>query len=281
MTRAIVEIRFGPRACEKAVIAPNGTLRVGRDPRADLSVPSDPRMSLFHFELSWDGATCRFEDLGSHAGSTLNGEPKPPRATGVIAHGGYVRAGDTIFSVFREGWPPPRVRPGSPPSPSPEAAAAQARLRAVGDGLYGIIDASRERRILELLHGSVDPYRSLYDGTQGDALAEVAPYLVRFEPGSALLDRLVYEGWGARWGVYLEHPRPLVEVRRHFRRFLMVEDEETRERMYFRFYDPKTMRTFLRTTTPRQEAQLFGETACFFFEGEAGELLSARPGEAR
>ena len=148
---------------------------------------------LHHFSLSWDGSICRFDDSGSLAGSTLNGERKPPRGTGVVGNGGYVQAGLTVFSVFIEATTPPR---GKPREPTADAKGALATLRAEGTDLFGVLDASRDKRICELLHESVDPNRSLYDGVQGDALAEVAPYLVNFAPGSGLLERVVHEGWG-------------------------------------------------------------------------------------
>lgn len=277
MRRAIVEIRFGPRASEKAVIEPGGTLTVGRSDRAGLSVPADPRVSRLHFSLSWDGETCRFEDLGSHEGTSVNGEPRPPGAKGELLNGAFLQAGGTMFSVFFEGSTPAR---GKPREPTDAQRAALSALRDEGEGLYGVLDAARDKRILETLHESVDPHRSLYDGVKGDALAGVAPYLVRFDPSSALLDRLVNEGWGRRWGVFFQHRSPFDDVRRHLRRFLMVEDDETGERLYFRFYDPAVLRSFLPTCTPRQRAQIFGEIERFLVEDEEGRVARFSPGEA-
>jgi hypothetical protein len=52
----------------------------------------------------------------------------------------------------------------------------------------------------------------------------------------------------------------------------MVEDDETNERMYFRFYDPEVMRVFLRTCTPRQRAELFDEIGAVLLEDEHGRI---------
>lgn len=70
-------------------------------------------------------------------------------------------------------------------------------LRAEADKapLFALLDAARDRRILELCRESVEEHRSLYDGLEGEKLAEAAPYLVAFEPGSRLLEALVREGW--------------------------------------------------------------------------------------
>ena len=64
-----------------------------------------------------------------------------------------------------------------------------------------------------------------------EALADVAPYLVRFRKDSGLLSRLVEEGWGRSWGVFFTSSQSMKNVRRHFRRFLLVEEDETFARM--------------------------------------------------
>jgi hypothetical protein len=277
MARVIVEIRWGRSASRKAVIEPGAVLRVGRSDRADLAVGHDARMSALHFALSWDGAVCRVDDLESLSGITLNGERV---SGGVIANGDWIFAGETVFSIYLEGATPPR---DPAPRPTPETEAALAALREEGDGLHAVLDGSKGARVTELLHEGVEPYRSLYDGAQGDALAEVAPYLVRFVAGSGLLERVVTEGWGRRWGIFLVSRRPFDEVRRHLRRFLMVEDDETGEKVYFRFYDPATLRIFVPTCTTRQAAQLFGEGEIerFLVEDEASALARFAPDGAR
>ena len=172
----------------------------------------------------------------------------------------------------------------SPPLPDEISAgvtsqsdAAIEALRREPGSLFGVLDASRGRRVLQLLRESVDEVRSLYDGVTGDALAGCAPHLVAFRADSGLLDRLVHEGWGQRWGVYLTSARPFKEVRRHLRRFLMVGDDETGKKQYFRFYDPGALRVFLPSCTPRQSADFFGEISTYLAEGEDGGLLRFVP----
>ena len=52
----------------------------------------------------------------------------------------------------------------------------------------------------------------------------------------------------------------------------MVADADTRQRFYFRFYDPAVLRSFFPTATERQRVEMFGEIESFFVEGEDGEL---------
>jgi hypothetical protein len=91
---------------------------------------------------------------------------------------------------------------------------------------------------------------------------------------SSLLDRFVVEGWGKRWGIYLTSHEKFVEVRRHFRRFLMVELESTHEKVYFRFYDPGVLRPFWPTCSAGQKREFSEGIDEIFVDGD-GFALSA------
>lgn len=272
--RAMVEVRWvhPPPPVRRAVLSPGQVLRVGRTDFADLQVPNDRQMSGVHFEVSWDGARCLVRDRESAGGTWVNGEQV---SEGEVKSGGWIRAGNTMFMVFFEATAERRL-----PEDAPEVAAKKARalaaLTAEAEPLFAVLDAARDRRVLELLQESVEEHQSLYDGEKGEALGDVAPYLVSLPRGSALLARLVREGWGQSFGVYLTSKKPFAEVRRHLRRILMVEIEEAgraAERVYFRFYDPRVLRDFLPMCTARQAPEMFGQCGCFLLEGEGGEVL--------
>ena len=97
--RLIVAVCAGPLRGRKAALRPGETLRIGRTELAGFSVPKDGRLSAQHFELRWDGARARVRDLGSITGTKLNGEAT---ADGEVQHGGWIRAGDTDFTVHVE-----------------------------------------------------------------------------------------------------------------------------------------------------------------------------------
>ncbi len=299
LPRLIVEVRWGLMNGHKVSVDAGSTLRVGRTDRADLVIPDDKQVSAVHFSLAWDGERAVLRDLGSQEGTFLDGERVK---SGQAGHAGWIRAGETDFSVHVEDKIPP------PDGDDPEdddlltederwlaterraeeqkrreaARAALAKLRDEGAKapLFAILDAARDDRILELLRQSVEPHQSLYEGIQGEPLATVAPYLVGpFRKDSVLLDRLVMEGWGKRWGIYVTSREPFKEVRRHFRRFLMVEVEETGEPLYFRFYDPWVLKTFWPATSSQQVADLAKPLGGVFAEGEEQRLLRLQAGD--
>jgi len=159
-----------------------------------------------------------------------------------------------------------------PNKASPQDLALEA-LRAEGEPLFAVLDSARDRRVLMLLEQAEEEHKSLYEGSEGEQLAAVAPYLVRLSRDSALLEPLVRGGWGRSWGVFLTSPLPFTETRRHLRKFLKVQDEKTRKRMYFRFYDPRVLRVFLPSCSPGQRMEFGGPLDTFLLEGDTGELL--------
>jgi pSer/pThr/pTyr-binding forkhead associated (FHA) protein len=279
--RAIVEVRWAKVPVRKVVIEPGGTLRVGRSERADLAVPDDRSLSAVHFELRWDGATCRVADRSSQEGTFLNGERV---AEGEIANGGWIRAGGSVFSFYVEGATPPRLESGlkgdGTDRLTPPQADALAAIEEAPGQLFAVLDASRSLRVIEVMRESVEEYRSLYQGTKGEALAMQAPYLVRLPAKSRLLEQLVLEGWSGGWGIYLTCPRPFDEVRTQLRRLLMVSNDETEEAMFFRFYDPRVLRLFLPTCGVRQKEQIFGDIDAFLVAGRDFEVVRLTAREA-
>jgi|HubBroStandDraft_6_1064221.scaffolds.fasta_scaffold306812_3 pSer/pThr/pTyr-binding forkhead associated (FHA) protein len=274
--RLVVEVRSGARRGAKVSVDPGGTLRVGRAGRADLVIAEDASLSPVHCELAWDGETCRLRDLGSAAGTTLGGAPLD--GAGVVKHGGWLRAGETTLSVHVEARSPLR---GSGAVDAQRADEALAALAPRVGRLHAILDTARDARVAELLAESVDESRSLYEGAEDEVLADVAPQLVAFRAGSALLERLVRAGWGRSFGVFVESDASFKALRRHLRRFLMVDEADTGRRMYFRFYDPRVLRAFLPLATARQRDELFADViARFVCEGAHGGLLAFDATEA-
>lgn len=275
--RGILVISFGRMAEHRTVIDKGQTIRVGRTDHADLEVAHDAQMSRVHFELSWDGETCSVKDLESATGTLVGGQ-KVARAE--VPHGGWIRAGETDFTFYIENHTR-GVLPDDTVDMSRYKEMALARLADEADKghLYAIFDAARTPRIPELLRESVQQSRSLFDGVKGKTLDEVAPHVVKLDGPAPVLDYFVMEGWGLRWGIYFACKLQLVDVRRHFRRFLMVEDDDTGEKFYFKYYDPFVLRAFLPSCAPRQRSDFFGDVESFFYEGKHGQFLRVEADE--
>jgi len=276
--RLLVEVRYGKLAGTKVHLQKGKSLRVGRTDLADLVVPSDGQMSGAHFELFWDGSTCKLKDLGSVTGTRLGGLSVTEAD---VPQGGWIQAGETDFLVYVEGKTPPRrVAAGHRAAEQTRRAAAEralSELRAEAEQapLYAVVDGARDRRVLELCREHVETHHSLYEGAQGENFEDMAPFLVGpMRRDSALLDALVFEGWGKRFCIYVTSHEKFLEVRRHFRRFLMVELEPSHEQVYFRFYDPGVFRAFWPTCSPAQKRELSEKLSEIFVE-EADLSLSA------
>ena len=269
--RLIIEVCQGRFMGRKAVIAAGESLRVGRSDLADFVLPKDRTLSGVHFELSWDGSTCHLKDAASKGGTLLAGERVD---TGPVAHGSWIRAGQTDFLVFYEAHTPRRWSDAEDEQSWRNAEWEVARQQALDmlqaeaaqARLYAVLDAARAPRVLQVVRESVEEYRSLYEGLEGEMLADAAPHLVSLPAGSRLLEQLVQEGWGQRWGLYVSSARRFKDVRRHLRRFLRVELEASASRVYFRYYDPRVMDVFWAASTVRQRRAIMAELRAMIFE---------------
>ena len=114
-------------------------------------------------------------------------------------------------------------------------------------------------------------YACLFAGDLEPDMAEVAPYLVQLEPDSDFAD-WVMSGWGEYWGIYVVVPAELdlATVRRHLRKLNMVYGPDNQP-LFFRWYDPRVMRTVLPTCDAGQLQEMFGPVLRFVVEGETPE----------
>jgi pSer/pThr/pTyr-binding forkhead associated (FHA) protein len=278
--RLIVEVRYGKLAGTKKIVDASKSLRVGRTDLSDLVIAHDGSMSGVHFELQWDGSRCFLRDANSVSGTRLGGQDVKE---GEVNHGGWIQAGETDFMVYVEGKTPPSRKKFTDEEKAEEDARIAAahdvlpRLRAEAEKapLYAVVDGARDRRIVELARQHVETHQSLYEGAGGENFEDMAPFLIGpMRANSALLDKLVLEGWGKRWGIYCASHEKFAEVRRHFRRFLMVELESSQEKVYFRFYDPGVFRGFWPTCSTAQKRELSEKLDEIFVEEKNHSLVA-------
>ena len=127
---------------------------------------------------------------------------------------------------------------------------------------YGLLDAARDPGVREFILQNAPDAESLYAGLD-ETLVDVAPYLVPLT--AERIDALMPLAWGNSWGVFVKSGAGIDDLRRHFRRFLMVQLEDGEE-VYFRFYDPRVLRVFMPTCNETEWDAFFGPVDRFMVE---------------
>jgi len=139
--------------------------------------------------------------------------------------------------------------------------------------VYALLDGASAEGLLNKLDQCRPEYVCLYRGELEPDMAEVAPYLVRLEPKADLTQWILEEGWCKHWGIFAVTREKLRTMRQHFRRFTMVRGPDGKN-LLFRFYDPRVLRTFLSTCTPRELQDFFGPVLAYALEDEdPGRML--------
>jgi Domain of unknown function (DUF4123) len=145
-----------------------------------------------------------------------------------------------------------------------------------GFGVFAVLDGASVSGLRVKLHQVQPEHVCLYRGELEPDMAEVAPYLVRLERKAEFTEWVLTQGWGKHWGIFACTQADLQAMRQHFRRFLIVHDESGKP-LYFRFYDPRVLRTYLPTCNASELAAIFGPVESYVLEGEdAGVLLRLR-----
>lgn len=138
--------------------------------------------------------------------------------------------------------------------------------------VYAILDGASIPDLQHRLYEMQPPQVCLYRGELDADLAEVAPHLVQLNCGTRFTSWLLGECWGRHWGVFARTPFSLVEMRKHFRKFLTVHDEAGNP-LVFRYYDPRVLTKFLPTCDAAELAEIFDRVKNFYAEANDAENL--------
>jgi pSer/pThr/pTyr-binding forkhead associated (FHA) protein len=92
----ILEIVAGPALGERFRVRQDQQLQIGRHSTADVSIPSDLKMSRHHLILEGSSECFRVRDIGSANGTYVN----QSRVSNVeLCAGDNIQAGSTVLSV--------------------------------------------------------------------------------------------------------------------------------------------------------------------------------------
>jgi hypothetical protein len=147
--------------------------------------------------------------------------------------------------------------------------------------VWAILDCARDHEVYSTVLGSYNNSSCLYAGDISDALERCAPHLVQLEyDDSNLTRRVLEEGWGQSWGIFLRCDASMDKLRRHLRRFLLVQDPGGR-RLVFRYYDPRVLRAYLPTCFTGELDEVFGPIERLWTEADEPSSMLAFSRQAR
>lgn len=138
--------------------------------------------------------------------------------------------------------------------------------------LFAVLDGGRNPIIHKLAKQFEGEMLCLYKGNLPPDTAEIAPYLLRLTYGSRGMQRILERMWGNQWGILLQAQAGIEEIRDHFRRFVLVRDQNWRK-YYLRFYDPHILRPFLKSCNVQELKNFFGPIQRFMIESYTPDIL--------
>jgi len=142
-----------------------------------------------------------------------------------------------------------------------------------GEEVYAVLDSARDPLVYSTLVASDARHACLYEGRIPREIAQVAPYLVKLRRDQRFSGQLLERAWGNSWGVFASATADFEAMRRHFRRFLRVEDDSGKT-LLFRWYDPRVLRVYLPTCSERELEMLFGPLSAYYVEGAESTRLN-------
>lgn len=138
--------------------------------------------------------------------------------------------------------------------------------------VFAILDGASIPDLLQSFHRHQPECVCLYRGELKPDIASVAPYLVHLQAGTPFVDWLIRNGWGQHWGVFVLAESNLVSMRKHFRKFLRVHNDQGKP-LLFRYYDPRVLRVYLPTCNSEELATMFGPIDGYRLEDENPNTL--------
>lgn len=156
----------------------------------------------------------------------------------------------------------------SEPASTPPVAVSHLLERYPEERCYALVDAARKRSVYSLLCEFPRELCSLLYQDDGE-LAPCAPHLVAIEQQTR---ERVLSLWNQQCVVFVWSRGNLSQVRRHFRKFLLVKVDG--RQLYFRFYDPRVLRVFLPSCTQAERTEFYGELRAFMVEASDGASAS-------
>jgi hypothetical protein len=149
----------------------------------------------------------------------------------------------------------------------PIASEFRARLREAcagqGDHMFVLLDGSRIQKLWIVLRELNTPHLCLFRESPKESLVHVAPFLARIPPDSDLALYLTFQDGALDAALLINAVASLEDLHRHFRRYLLMRRPNGMD-VDFRFYDPRVLGPFLKSSTPEERSTFFAPIQSFF-----------------
>lgn len=141
-----------------------------------------------------------------------------------------------------------------------------------GATVYAVLDGASIPDLLPALARWQVESLCLFRGELEPDVAQTAPYLAVVQPETPFTDWVLGEGWGKHWGIFAVSNTNFRTLRQHFRSFLMVYTPDDKP-VYFRYYDPRVLRTYLPTCHAKELQTVFGPILRYLAEDKDPNVL--------
>lgn len=157
------------------------------------------------------------------------------------------------------------------------------RLSGVSDAVFAVIDGAKVFGLSEQLAGSGLRHACLFKGKAEAEWGDVAPWLVQLDRNHRLTRSLFTQSdavenehclWQGGAAIFLRSPLSFEAMRAHLRHFTMVVDHDRNKRIYFRFYDPLTVRTIFADMPQKQLERFLSGVACLLAPDPHGSSVA-------
>ena len=138
--------------------------------------------------------------------------------------------------------------------------------------VYTVLDGASFSNLASELNHHKAEYACLYRGELEADIALVAPYLVSLPPEANITHWVLKQIGRNNPGIFIHTRVPVYELRKHLRTFLMIKDQNNQQ-VYFRYYDPRVLRSYIPSCNAEEKKTLFGPVNHYFAEDKEGKLL--------
>ncbi|ROP56314.1 uncharacterized protein DUF4123 [Enterobacter sp. BIGb0383] len=119
---------------------------------------------------------------------------------------------------------------------------------------WAIVDTAAEPGLSAMLDDLDPPHASLYADPVPEEIGRLAPWLVQVD--DAVRHWLMQRE--TPWGIFLESQASLKDLRQHLRKYLHVQIPNEEKPVFFRFYDPRNIWSFLSVLSPWEQHSFLG-----------------------